>query len=98
MMGDLLHAAGVARALFELVEERIMPLAQHEGVQPAYPATSYGILWQVYSRALWQARSRPTQNKTEAKAHLIGQQILDDPSAGNDAVSVFSRMGLRAWK
>jgi len=78
LMGALLRHRGVAQMLFDLLEERVMPMAQHEGLQPGFPAGSYLDLWRLYADALWRVNSRRPDKDTVDPQHFLGQRLLDD--------------------
>ena len=78
LMGSLLRSHGVAQVLFDLIEERVMPMAQHEGLQPGFPAGSYLDLWRLYANALWHIKDRRPVTYTADLQHCLGQRVLDD--------------------
>lgn len=78
LMGSLLRSHGVAQVLFDLIEERVMPMAQHEGLQPGFPAGSYLDLWRLYADALWRIKGRRPDKDTVDPQHFLGQRLLDD--------------------
>lgn len=77
MLGKLLQAGGIARALLELIEARVMPMAQHDGARPGFPAGSFVALINCYEHALNHIKGMPIALMTEAERHAIGQRILD---------------------
>lgn len=52
MLSESLHDGGIARPLLELVEERILALAWHEGARPGYPIGCFYQLALHYAQGL----------------------------------------------
>jgi hypothetical protein len=78
LMGAFLRSRGVAQVLFDVIEERVMPMARHEGLQPGFPSGSYLDLWRLYADVLWRIKDRRPDTDTLNLQHVLGQRILDD--------------------
>lgn len=78
LMGALLRSRGIAQMLFDLIEERVMPMARHEGLQPGFPSGSYLDLCRLYDSALWRIKDRRPDTGAADVQHFLGQRVLDD--------------------
>gem|GEM_PF-6011241 len=72
-----LIGGGIAQALIDLVNERIMPMARHEGLQFGYPSGMYRQLIGVLTHALWHIRDRPYEDMEGTERKLVAHQILE---------------------
>lgn len=72
-----LIGGGIAQALIDLVNERIMPLARHEGLQFGYPHEMYRQLVSVVSNALWHIDGRPYEAMDANERKLVVHQLLE---------------------
>ncbi|WP_457447229.1 hypothetical protein [Roseateles sp. P5_E4] len=77
MLSERLHDGGIARPLLELVEERVMALAWHDGARPGYPAGCFYQLALHYARGLRHMKDQPFSEMTEKQRHDAGQWFLD---------------------
>lgn len=89
MLGELLHAVGIARPLLELIDERVLPLAQHDGVRPGFPTHRFVEIAHRYLEALFRIRDKPFESMTEAQLHAAGQRMFDI-KAGFDYFHAFN--------
>jgi hypothetical protein len=72
MLSEMLHNGGIARPLLELVEERVLALAWHDGARPGYPAGSFFRLAQHYVQGLGQMhRSWMTRKQRQAPGQCL---------------------------
>lgn len=77
MLSEQLHDGGIARPLLELVEERVMSLAWHDGARPGYPTGCFYQLALHYARGLRHMKDQPFSEMTEKQRHAAGQWFLD---------------------
>lgn len=77
MLGELLHAGGIARPLLELLEERVLNLVGHDGARPGFPRGSFVVIARCFAEVLRQVGDQPFESMTEARRHTVGQRLFD---------------------
>jgi hypothetical protein len=76
MLSELLHEGGVARALLELIEERVLQLARHDGAQPGFPRGTFAEIGRHFASAMRRIDGKPFESMTQAERQAARQSRL----------------------
>lgn len=77
LLGAELTHGGIAQALADLLEERLMPMARLEGVRFGFPPGHYLKVVPKFVLAIYRVANGSPEPKTEQQLLQIGQAILD---------------------
>lgn len=76
MLSELLHEGGIARPLLELIEERVLRLARHDGAQPGFPRGTFAEIGRHFASAMRRIDGKPFESMTQAERQAARQSRL----------------------
>ncbi|TXI22779.1 MAG: hypothetical protein E6Q67_05610 [Roseateles sp.] len=76
MLSELLHEGGIARPLLELIEERVLRLARHDGAQPGFPRGTFAEIARHYASAMRRIDGKPFESMSQTERQAARQSRL----------------------
>lgn len=77
MLGSFWMSRGIARPLFELIEQRFLKEVSHLGCRYSFPAVLYGQAIGKLESVLWHIKDAPYHLMSERQRNRYTQRILD---------------------